>query len=81
MSNFVSKDWFNYDFGISDTVTNTSQDGAFTIWVDEAGSFTVDPYSDGTKLLRDYAMRSNEYIEKKEVSQRGWKSRYDLRNV
>ena len=49
--------------------------GTVQIWADE---YPV--YTDGTKLLRDYAMLSNDYLEKKEISQAGWKSRYELRN-
>ncbi len=49
------------------------------------GIFTVydeyPVYTGGTKLLRDFAQLSNEYLGKKDISQRGWKTRRELRNV
>lgn len=38
-------------------------------------------YTDGTKLLRDFAQLSCVYLDKKAISQRGWKSRAELRDV
>ena len=58
------------------TVPMTGKSNITKIWLDECSAYT-----DGTKLLRDYALRSNDYLEKKEISQAGWKSRYELRNA
>lgn len=59
-----------------DSQTDTTTSNKFQVWINE---YPI--YTDGTKLLRDYAERSNEYIEKKAISQQGWKSRYELRKL
>lgn len=70
---------------MSNSATDFScSDEAFNIWIDEAGKWElVTKYSPGTQLLRDAAHKaewfSSEYLEKKEVSQRGWKSRREIR--
>ena len=63
-----------------DSQTDTTTSNTFKIWMDEYKT-EYPIYTDGTKLLRDYAERSNEYIEKKAISQQGWKSRYELRKL
>ena len=73
----IDDEWINsvtitsFTFTVPMTNTDTTP-----IWLDECSAYT-----DGTKLLRDYANLSNDYLEKKEVSQWGWKSRYELRNA
>ena len=62
------------------TTTNVKPGGPTYIAYDELlNEYPV--YVDGTKLLRDYAQLSCDYLDKKAISQRGWKSRFDLRNV
>lgn len=60
-----------------DTVSLTS----YTITVPPNNGPWESEYDVGTTLLRDYAQRSRDYLEKKEISQYGWKSRRELRNV
>jgi len=67
------------------TNTNTTSTAkSFTTWNDDwlKLHFDSEPeYDVATTLLRDYAQRSCDYLEKKEISQYGWKSRKELRNV
>lgn len=71
---------------MSTSTTDLSHDGTdFNIWIDDkTGRWQLwSKYSTGTQLLRDAAHKaewfSSEYLEKKEVSQRGWKSRREIR--
>ena len=72
---------------MSNSATDFScSDERYNIWVDDAGKWKHwdwKKYSPGTQLLRDAAHKaewfSSEYLEKKEISQRGWKSRREIR--
>lgn len=71
---------------MSNSATDFScSDERYNIWVDKGnGRWEIaSRYSAGTQLLRDAAHKaewfSSEYLEKKEISQRGWKSRREIR--
>ncbi len=80
-------DWVKFDNFTVSTIT-TINTSVHTIKPGESNWIVYDElvgygphYKGGTKLLRDYAELSNDYIEKKSVSRFGWKTRREIRNV
>ena len=67
--------------GSTITIPVNGRFDAYQIWTNEIWTNEYSICTSGTKLLRDFAQASNDYLEKKEISQQGWKSRYELRNA
>lgn len=73
------------------TITINTAAMTTTTWSDEwnnmqgmtggAWIYTAPEYDDGTTLLRNAAEAADGYLVKKEISQAGWPTRRDLRDV